>query len=153
MYQLAYKHEELMKNLAPFTELMLPCCSASGIHGMSEECSREPKSDLISLSCINLKLPGRDNPDFEAFWIHHQCSCFPEKNEGEICYRSMHLTNGATWITLNFTQLIFNWFISWEGSTLSGKKKHKHINAKVNYCLFPISVVKQVKNYSIQLEN
>lgn len=45
-----------MENLPPFTELMLPCCSASGIHGMSEECSREPKSDLISLSCINLKL-------------------------------------------------------------------------------------------------
>lgn len=63
----------------------------------------------------------------------------------------MHLTNGATWIRLNFTQLIFHWLISWEGSILSGsallyaKKKHKHINAKVNYCLFPNSVVKQVK--------
>lgn len=63
----------------------------------------------------------------------------------------MHLTNGATWIRLNFTQLIFNWLISWEGFILSGstllygKKKHKPINAEVKYCLFPDSVVKQVK--------
>lgn len=65
----------------------------------------------------------------------------------------MHLTNGATWIRVNFIQLTLNRLISWEGNveTLSGsallygKKKHKHINAKVDYCLFPNSVVKQVK--------
>lgn len=63
----------------------------------------------------------------------------------------MHLTNGTTWIRLKFTQLIFNWLISWQVSILSGsallygKKKHKHINAEVKYCLFPDSIVKQVK--------